>query len=156
MVLESMWGKCMGNISIEMVQKLRSVGFSFEECEHFLNLGSMFYFDGCEYCIGGNALAEFTDRDKEIASTGIWLPTDEDLLEWLKLVGFDVYIALKADTRLFDVKAIDQENQRQYRAGHSDLSIALAKLIYKICKSGTRPYIPEHINRLKIDSIERL
>ena len=151
-----MWGDNMGHVPIEMVMKMKSAGFSFLENEHFLNLGAVFYYQDKEHYIGGTVIDEFTDKEKEIAAAGIWLPCDEDLLEWLKLVGFDVFITLKADKPLFDVKAIDQENQRQYRAGHSDLSIALAKLIYKICKSGARPYIPDHIYRLKIDSIERL
>lgn len=151
---EFTWGDILGHVPIEMVIKMKSVGFSFVENEHFLNLGVVFYYQGKEHYIGGTALDEFTEKEKEIAAAGIWLPSDEDLLDWLNLVSFDVFIERNHDTKIFQVKAVDKQTGYLYRAGHSDLAYALAKIVYSICKEKCRPYIPEEQLRLKIDRMD--
>jgi len=141
----------MGCITFETMQELISVNFSFPDYEHFLNLGMVYYYCGEEYVIGGFNSDEFTETDKKIAKEGCWLPDSMQLLEWLELVGFDVVIRFDASDRYFRVEATDCVNNAQYNAGGPVLAFALAKSIYKICKSKRRPYIPPAVERVQID-----
>lgn len=133
----------MVNISLQTMQKMKSVGFSYPEYEHFLNFGMCYYYNGSEYWIGGAAECEFTERDRLVARDGIWLPDELQLYEWLQKNKFDISVDWSADDGYFHLRATDKINGHQYSAGGIDLSNSLAKLIYKICKSQRRDYIPE-------------
>ena len=140
----------MSYISYQTMQKLLSVGFSFPDYEHFLNLGMIYYHEGDEYFIGGACGSVYSDMDRHIALNGCWLPCEEQLLEWLTRVEFDVSIYRDSETRLFRVHSTDSCTNHEYSAGGITLADALAKMIYKICKSSIRTYIPYSIERLEI------
>lgn len=142
----------MNCITYHMMQQLRAVGFSFPDYEHCLNLGMVFYYNNDEYYIGGFGNSEYSKLAIVAAREGCWLPSEDQLLEWLYLVGFDVDIHLTSDLMRFRVTAKDQVNQMQYFAQGGSLAYALHKLIYKICKAKKRQYIPRSLNRIELSS----
>lgn len=141
----------MSYITFEMVNKLKSVNFSFPEYEHFLNLGMIYYFRGDEYFIGGSDTDPFSETDKIVASEGCWLPTDTQLLEWLESVQIDAFIHLAAGTGEYFIQATDRQNGACYKASGKPLAFVVANVIYKICKSNLRDYIPSPVDRIAID-----
>ena len=43
----------MDYITIDTLRKMKAVGFTYPEYEHFLNYGMLFYYNDDEYFIGG-------------------------------------------------------------------------------------------------------
>lgn len=142
----------MDNISLNTTLKLKSVGFSYPEYEHFLNIGMCYYYLDSEYLIGGSCSGNFSSMDAEVACNGIWLPNESQLLEWLRKTEFDVTINWNSDDKYFNLCAIDRINGQQYVAGGIDLPNGLAKVIYKICKSHRRAYVPEETLRIQLEN----
>ena len=141
----------MGYITYETMQQLKAVGFNFPTYEHFLNLGMIYYYQGDEYIIGGNLTTKFTEKDKIVAQEGCWLPTAEQLLEWFAMVEINVSIQLDAIDRCYHITATDCITGMQASNKGRMLALSLAMLVRKFCKKGLRPYIPEEVQRLKID-----
>lgn len=141
----------MSYITYQTMQKLLSVGFTFPDYEHFLNLGMVYYHKGNEYFIGGSCGSGYSEQDKYIAHNGCWLPCEDHLLEWLTRVEFDVSIRRDSVTRYFCVQAIDTLTRDEYHAGGVTLANALAKIIYKICKASIREFVPYSVDRLEIE-----
>lgn len=131
----------MDYITIDTMQELQSVGFSYPEYEHFLNTGMLYYYNGDEYAIGGFTMNSFSLLDQEVAKNGQWLPSASQLLEWLQNTDFSVTISTDADA-YFSVQAKDLINGEMYSCGGATCANALAKLIFKICKSKKRLYSP--------------
>lgn len=138
----------MDYITIDTLRKLQEVGFSYPEYEHFLNIGMLFFIDGDEYLIGGCGDV-FTERDEEVAKHGEWLPDATQLLSWLKNTGFVVAFAVDEEG-YYSAQAKDMKNETLYIGGDYTLANALAKVIYKICKSKRREYVPQATLRLEI------
>ena len=143
----------MSCITYFMMKKLKAVGFSFPAYEDFKDQGRVFYYQDREYHIGGFVGSGYTEIDDIAAKEGCWLPTETELLEWLWLVDIDVSIQSPSQRRQVHVDAKDCINGMEYSASGGDLAFALYKVIYKICKSKLRPYVPAEIERLEIDSI---
>lgn len=112
----------------------------------------LYFYHDDEYVIGGNSLADFSEQDRLVSQQGCWLPDDSQLLKWLQETDFDVSIQWDSEERYFHVWATDCQNGVKYKAGGIDIANALAKLIYKICKSAQRPYVPHESLRLEIES----
>ena len=142
----------MGNITFNTMLKLKSVGFAYPDYEHYLNKGMLYFYRDDEYLIGGNSLAGFSENDQLASQQGCWLPDDSQLLKWLQETEFDVLIQWNSAERYFHIWATDCQNSVKYTAGGIILVDALAKLIYKICKSARRPYIPHESLKLEIES----
>ena len=142
----------MSNITAETMKKLISVGFSFPQYEHLANCGMMFFYEDEEYTIGGFSEHSLSKKDFEVAQNGVWLPDENHLMLWLKLVGFSFKITWELSTQYFSVVAVDGVNNHQYLSSGIVLVDTLAKLIYKICKSQLRVYdiSDEQILRLEI------
>lgn len=124
------------------LEKLKSVGFCFPEYEHNLNYGMCFYFENCEYIIGGSWDAPLPQLSKKVAREGTWLPDTQQLVEWLQRSGFNFDIRWNDSEEVFTISAVDLKNGSAYTAHGIDLVNGLAKLIYKICKSNLREYTP--------------
>ena len=131
----------MDYITIDTMKMLKSVGFSYPEYEHALNNGMLYYYNGDEYFIGGFTMNSFSSLDHEVAKHGQWLPYASQLLKWLQNTDFSVIISTDADT-YFSVQAKDLINGEIYSCGGATCANALAKLIFKICKSKKRRYVP--------------
>ena len=138
----------MDHISIETLGKLRAVGFTYPEYEHFINYGMVYYYNGDEYFIGGYSTGDFSERDKEVAKYGEWLPDSSQLLSWLTDTAFSVTISV--EDLFFSVQAIDTVDGTQYIGRDVTPANALAKTIIKICKANRRPYVPPIKPRLEI------
>lgn len=141
----------MYNIPYEILLKLKKVHFSFPEYEHLLNYGMVYYYQGNEYTIGGTGVSEFTEKDKAAAKDGIWLPSTSALFDWLRLTNFEVSLSYSHDRGCYCIRALDRENGAHYQADGAVLAYTLATLIYKICKSNLRNYVPSHEMRLQVD-----
>jgi len=141
----------MDYITIDTLRKMKAVGFSYPDYEHFLNYGMLYYYHNDEYFIGGYSNGNFSDQDREVAQQGEWLPEAVQLLEWLTNTDFKVSISID-DEQYFTIQAIDMIDGTLFNGGGLTLANALAKTITKICKSKHRPYIPK--TRLKLEIIE--
>ena len=141
----------MDYITIDTLRKMKAVGFSYPDYEHFLNFGMLYYYNEDEYFIGGYSAGEFTDKDREVAEHGEWLPEASQLLSWLTDTDFTVNISVD-DEMYFAIQATDMVDGTAYNGGGLTLANALAKTITKICKSKHRPYIPK--SRLTLEIIE--
>ena len=136
----------------EILTELKTLGFSFPQFEHMLNHGMCYYYLGQEYTIGGFVWSGFTETDMSAAQEGCWLPGENDLLNWLQLVGFDISISWNARDQLYHLQATDRQNGYQYTHDSATILIhSLAYLIRKILKSKRRPYIPDEMPILEID-----
>ena len=141
----------MDYLSYEQMQKLKSVGFTYPEYEHLLNLGMVYYYHGREYFIGGYDCSGYTETDRIIAQEGCWLPSGEQLLRWLAQIEFSVNILWDTDRQCFNINAIDSHTKSCYCANGKVLTYTLANLVYKICKANLRPYSPNVLVKLRIE-----
>ena len=139
----------MDYITIDTLRKMKAVGFTYPEYEHFLNYGMLFYYNDEEYFIGGFSNNTFSDLDKEVAQQGEWLPEAAQLLEWLTNTDFKVTISIE-EGHYFSIQAIDTTDGTLFNGGGLTLANALAKTITKICKANRRSYVPRAKLRLEI------
>ena len=139
----------MDYITIDTLRKMKEVGFTYPEYEHFLNYGMLFYYNDEEYFIGGFSNNTFSDLDKEVAQQGEWLPEAAQLLEWLTNTDFKVTISID-EGQYFSIQAIDITDGTLFNGGGLTLANALAKTITKICKANRRSYVPRAKLRLEI------
>ena len=139
----------MDHITIDTLRKMKAAGFSYPDYEHFLNFGMLYYYNDDAYFIGGYSAGEFSDKDREVAAHGEWLPEASQLLSWLTDTDFRVNISVD-DGMYFSIQATDMADGTIYNGGDLTLANALAKTITKICKSKHRPYIPNTKPRLEI------
>ena len=139
----------MDYITIDTLRKMKAVGFTYPEYEHFLNYGMLFYYNDEEYFIGGFSNNTFSDLDKEVAQQGEWLPEAAQLLEWLTNTDFKVTISID-EGQYFSIQAIDITDGTLFNGGGLTLANALAKTITKICKANRRSYVPRTKLRLEI------
>ena len=139
----------MDYITIDTLRKMKAVGFTYPEYEHFLNYGMLFYYNDEEYFIGGFSNNTFSDLDKEVAQQGEWLPEAAQLLEWLTNTDFKVTISID-EGQYFSIQAIDITDGTLFNGGGLTLANALAKTITKICKANRQSYVPRAKLRLEI------
>lgn len=142
----------MDNITESMMKKLLSVGFRYPDYEHRVDTNMLYSYLGINYCIGGWWDQEYTDIDQKVAQEGLWLPAGDQLLDWLAQNEFDIRIDYSSENRYYHVFATDTINATQYTGGGLLLSYALQKVIYKICKSNLRSYVPQ--SRLALEIIK--
>ena len=139
----------MDYITIDTLRKMKEVGFTYPDYEHFLNYGMLFYYNDDEYTVGGFSNNTFSDLDKEVAQQGEWLPEAAQLLEWLTNTDFKVTVSID-EGQYFSIQAIDTTDGTLFNGGGLTLANALAKTITKICKSNRRSYVPRAKLRLEI------
>lgn len=140
----------MQNLSFETVKKMKSVGFSYPDYDHFLNKGMVYSHLGDEYVIGGYSLAGFSKEDQCVSENGCWLPDESHLLSWLNANSFSYTVQWSHDDQRYQVQAHDMLCGVNYNSSGLDLVNALAKVIIKICKSKMRDYVPSTALRLKV------
>lgn len=109
-----------------------------------------FFYKDDEYLIGGNSLDDFSETDRLVAKNGCWLPDESQLLKWLQNCDFDVTVQWNAATSYFSVFASAEDKGTQFTGGGITLVDALAKIIYKICKTRKPPPIPSDVFRIEI------
>ena len=138
-------------LTLEMVEKLRSVGFSFPQFEQ-CDIGKTYFFNGKEYTVGGfwgkNTYYEY---EQMIAQKGVWLPDANDLFEWLKLTGHSVTVNYKSDERYYYGEAENGTGQF-FKGSGADIECCLYKLIFKICRDSNPVPMPEEILILSIEN----
>ena len=139
----------MDYITIETLHNLKSVGFSYPEYEHLLNRGMIYYYEGTEYFVGGFSNNGFTPKDIEVVRSGVWLPTAIQLMKWLNNTDF-IFTLTSDENDYYTVLATDTVNGARYKGGGLTSANALAKTIFKICKSHQREYKPRTTLRLSI------
>lgn len=140
-------------LTINMMRKLLLNGFSFKEFEHCCNIGMTFFYDNAEYTIGGhcNDSHQYSRLDRIVASEGIWLPNEGDLMRWLQLTDHSVEITYSDTDNYFHSKAINQKGD-VFEGGGADLLMALYKLVFKICKKSGGKIVPRDILILDIEN----
>ena len=123
------------NLTIDMVTNLKKYGFSFEQFEHECSPGLAYYFNNCEYIIGGKCdESPCRDEDQHISQKGIWLPDEAHLMLWLQWKqNCDVTIKYIAEERYFYGKCITSDAV-EINGNGPDLLCCLYKLVLKICK----------------------
>lgn len=141
----------MQHITVQTMRKLQSVGFCYPEYEGFLNYGMVFNYQGDDFYIGGLSGTPLGKELHWISTDGVWLPDSEQLLNWLQMANFNVSVQIDAKTLAFSILAIDNENGAQYEAEAFNLVQCAANVVYKICKSQKRLYIPKSRLRIEID-----
>lgn len=123
------------SITKEMMEKLRSVGFKFEELESNLgHSGEVFYYNGVEHTIGGAwDGSEISEKDKIIARDGLWLPNTDHLMFWLEWRNVSVKISYNSEDRYFYGEAVTEDGNI-FTGGGPDLQMCLYKLVFKVSR----------------------
>lgn len=133
-----MKGNVFMNITIFTAEELYAMGFSFKHYSENVHRGMVYYYNDEEWIIGGRCDADFTDDDMKIISDGIWLPSQEHLLEWLEDNDF-VYSIVNTDG-FYDVDCKDSHTNTLYHSKTPTLEVALASIIKKILKKKERTF----------------
>ena len=121
------------NLTIDMVNILRSKGFQYKELEHMCNIGMVYYYDGVEYTIGGRwDESPLTQDDHKISEIGTWLPDEAQLISWLQKNEYDISINYIHEKSYFNAVAKKEIYSVSYKGSGPDLSCCLYKLILKI------------------------
>ena len=123
------------SITKEMMEKLLSVGFRFEEFEgHLESPGEVFFYNGVEHTIGvawdGSPISE---KDKIIAREGLWLPDTNQLMLWLEWHDISVNISYSSEDRYYHGTA-KTEDSETFEGGGPDLQMCLYKLVFKVSR----------------------
>ena len=123
------------NLTIDMMSNLKKHGFTFEQFEHDCNPGMVYYYDNCEYILGGRCDGTpCSDEDQMAAQKGQWLPDESHLMLWLQWkLDYDVTVEYVADKRYFYGTAKNTDVE-EFKGSGPDLLCCLYKLILKICK----------------------
>ena len=138
-------------LTLEMTEKLHSVGFSFPQFEHSCNIGKTFSFNGKEYIISGSGgRSSYYEYERLIAQNGIWLPEAGDLFKWLELTGHSITINYKSEERYYYGEA-ENEAKQIFKGSGPDIECCLYKLIFKICRDSENVPVPDDIIILDID-----
>ena len=123
------------SITIEMMDKLLSVGFGFEEIEGPLESpGNVFFYNGVEHTLGGAwDGSPVSEEDKKIAREGLWLPDTDHLMLWLERRDVSVDISYSSDEGYFHGTAKTKDGEA-FEGGGPDLQMCLYKLVFKVCR----------------------
>jgi len=129
----------MGNLTVEMLNAIKKVGFSFEEYEHLCSPGHVYFYDQTIYTIGGAwDDTPCTDKDKQIAQEGVWLPDEADLMLWLqRKVNYNISINYIDDQQYFYGKA-ENTDGLSFTGSGPTLLCCLYKRIFKICRHNSK------------------
>jgi hypothetical protein len=137
------------NISLGELEKLREFGFAYPYYKNVYGKSMVFWYDHREWMIGGRVNGEKINLPEEVLKNGIWLPSVEQLLSWLRYNSF-VY-CLSYEDNMFAAVAKDCMNQQIYEVKNQlALTSALAEVILKICQSKKRDYLPKKPEGYKI------
>ncbi len=124
----------MSCLTVQMMLDLKKYGFTFEQFENDSNSGGVFYYNDCEYTIGGRWDEPCSEEDHIIAKNGIWLPNESDLMLWLQWnFNYDVTIKYIDSERYFYAVA-DDGSRNSFKGSGPDLLCCLYKLVLRICK----------------------
>lgn len=140
------------NLTYDMITKLKSVGFTFEQFEHLCSPGMTYYYEDNEYTIGGAwDSTPCSENDQKVAREGTWLPGEGDLARWLELTNHNIEI--KYEDTYYHGKATDKMGN-VFEGGGADLLCCLYKMIYKICKQSKGTVKPENILMLETEKCD--
>ena len=123
------------SITKEMMDKLLSVGFGFEELEgHLESPGNVFFYNGVEHTLGGAwDGSPVREEDQKIAREGLWLPDTDHLMLWLERRDVSVDISYSSDEGYFHGTAKTEDGET-FEGGGPDLQMCLYKLVFKVCR----------------------
>ena len=123
------------SITKEMMDKLLSVGFGFEELEgHLESPGNVFFYNGTEHTLGGAwDGSPVSEENKKIAREGFWLPDTDHLMLWLERRAVSVDISYSSDEGYFHGTAKTEDGET-FEGGGPDLQMCLYKLVFKVCR----------------------
>ena len=126
------------NISIMVAQELYDLGFSYRHYKEHISKGMVYYYDNNEWVIGGNANEPITDFQEKIVKNGIWLPSENHLIEWL--LDNDFTFSIVNNDGFFEVNCLDSITGTKYSAKLPTLEFAIAAIIKKILKKHEREF----------------
>ena len=123
------------SITKQMMDKLLSVGFGFEELEgHLESPGNVFFYNGVEHTLGGAwDGSPVSEENKKIAREGFWLPDTDHLMLWLERRDVSVDISYSSDEGYFHGTAKTEDGEA-FEGGGPDLQMCLYKLVFKVCR----------------------
>ena len=123
------------SITKEMMEKLLSVGFRFEEFEgHLESPGEVFFYNGVEHTIGGAwDGSPISEKDKIIAREGLWLPDINQLMLWLEWHDISVNISYSSKDRYYHGTAKTKDSET-FEGGGPDLQMCLYKLVFMVSR----------------------
>ena len=123
------------SITKQMMDKLLSVGFRFEEFEENLDgPGNVFFYNGTEHTLGGAwDGSPVSEEDKKIAREGFWLPDTDHLMLWLEWRDVSVDISDSSDDGYFHGTAKTEDGEA-FEGGGPDIQMCLYKLVFKVCR----------------------
>ncbi len=133
--------------SVFVMEKLRKAGFSFGEDEHLLYPGTVYFYKGKEYIIGGfekpvfnsNEILEFSyenvysDIDITVSSKGTRLATVDDLLWYIELNSYSFNLKYSTEDRYFYADFIGDNGHSFSSSGPSFIAF-LEKSVLKIAR----------------------
>lgn len=126
------------NITIDIAKELYDLGFSYKHYERNVQKGMVFYYNCCEWVIGGNMDEKISEIDKKVVERGIWLPSESHLIEWLTDNGF--IFSLVNQDGFFELRCKDSISETEYYTKVPTLEFAFATVIKKILKKKERPF----------------
>ena len=103
-----------------------------------LSKGMVYYYDNNEWVIGGNANEPITDFQEKIVKNGIWLPSENHLIEWL--LDNDFTFSIVNNDGFFEINCLDSITGTKYSAKVPTLEFAIAAIIKKILKKHEREF----------------
>ena len=123
------------SITKQMMDKLLSVGFRFEEFEEHLDSpGNVFFYNGTQHTLGGAwDGSPVREEDQKIAREGLWLPDTDHLMLWLERRDVSVDISYSSDEGYFHGTAKTEDGET-FEGGGPDLQMCLYKLVFKVCR----------------------
>ena len=126
------------NITIFDAQELYALGFSYRHYQNHFHKGMVYYYEGAEWVIGGNADEDISNSDMKIIHEGIWLPSEMHLIEWL--VNNDFVFHIVNTDHFFEFKCKDSITGTEYSTKVPTLEVASATVIKKILKKKERTF----------------
>jgi len=130
----------MMNINIYRANQLYSRGFTYRYYQEHFYRDMVFYYNEAEWMIGGNLSEKIVESDLEIIKSGIWLPSELHLMEWLMENDFKFNIINNDRDMCVTIYCEDGITGTVFSPTVSPLPDALACLIVKILKKAERPF----------------
>ena len=135
------------HLSVFIMEKLRKAGFNFGEDEHLCYPGTVYFYKGKEYIIGGfekpifnsDEVSEFptendySEIDITVSSKGTRLATVEDLLWYIELNSYSFELKYQAENQYFHADFIGENGHRFSSSGPSFIAF-LEKSVFKIAR----------------------
>lgn len=130
----------MSHLNAVLAKELYEMGFSFYYLQNNPQKGMAYYYNEREWIIGGDIEENFTVNETTVIQNGIWLPSTDELIDWLqnnKFI-FNIYYPTIENMGIY-VNCIDSITEREYNT-EGPLPMVLGFTIKKILKKAERPF----------------